>query len=101
MNYQVSALWTKSGSALSGYKRILHDYERAPYYLPRSISPGYLLDDDKGFPEMCPAYEYHFVPMTEQWQKFEFGVLSLYSPASMTLAQRKSSWRSFYDTGKH
>lgn len=100
MNYQVSALWTKSGSALSGYKRILHDYERPPYYLPRSISPGYLLDDYMGFPEMCPTFEYQFMKMTEPWQKFMFEVLSLYSPASMTFKQLKSSWRSFYDTGK-
>ena len=76
--------------AASPYRRILHDYERASG-LPRSLDPDYDLDDHQGFPEMCPAKDYWFMPMTKAWQEYQFALLTEYSPVGMSIADRKVS----------
>lgn len=81
---------------LDGFARILHDYERPPY-LPRSLNPGYPLDDHLGFPEMCPTLEKDYMQMTEDWQELQFQLLTHFSPSSMTKADRIKAWRDFYN----
>lgn len=73
---------------------VLHDWQMRQFdFKPRSLlDPRDQLDDEKGYPEMCPLDPRIGVKLTERLQQFWFKQLQLSAP-SMFMTELKNAWR--------